>query len=509
MHVSSGAADDPIGLSDAFDVPVFLRHSSPLNPQGRPWPNAVRAASAAWPITGLPESDDYLIRTSWREVLHAAITVGRDVTPWLANVPRLAELEIISRCSPLRAYLRRERGIGPDRRVGYRIVANEVYQRGTEITAKGAFSYRIGMTMAEWLCWGQLGMGHSLHAEDSYPPNTSPALWDVTARKPDLLGVHPLQPANWLVEAKAQRRLSGAKLREGAGQLDLDGIVNGPHRRVLCGTSLEDCLFMTVDIDTREERHADPRGASGPPGPVLPPDPATDDEALYRLARSSMLIYLALLSNEERASVVPVGAAVDPRRAQVRRRASAVTLIESDQSSATLRSRLVELSRGSAELSAQVGVDMLASDVPGAGITVGMSRRLYVACQSLISAEAVLAERADSEAEQEYQDPMARRVEDETLSGGMAAARPSASPPRWERAEPEVQNWWRLRTYRRLTQQHRQDLLAAARGGFEEGNEYNWRSLIDREPPISLGRPQQLESATADTYLAIDRGLIS
>ncbi|WBC05348.1 hypothetical protein [Micromonospora sp. WMMA1976] len=310
------------------------------------------------------------------------------------------------------------------------------------------------------------------------------------------------------MEAKAQRRLSKGKLREGAEQLALDGIVNGPHRRVLCGTSLEECLFMTVDIDTRDERNIAPQSVGVNPGPVLPPDPATDDDALYRLARSSMLIYLALLSNGEHASVVPLGGAVDPRRAQARRRPSPVTLIESDQSSASLRSRLVDLPQRSAELAAQVGVDMLTAELPGAGISVGMSRRLYAACQSLIDTETALAERADSEAEQEYEDSMARRLADDALSAGITTARPSTSPPRWERTEPEVQNWWRLSSYRRLTQQHRRDLLAAARIGFEEGSDTDWRSLVDREPPVRLGRPQQLESATADTYLAIDPGIV-
>ncbi|MEV4830538.1 hypothetical protein AB0K25_19720 [Micromonospora sp. NPDC049257] len=185
-----------------------------------------------------------------------------------------------------------------------------------------------------------------------------------------------------------------------------------------------------------------------------------------------------------------------------------MTLIESDQSSTLLRSRLVDLRQRSAELAAQVGVDMLTAELPGAGISVGMSRRLYAACQSLIDTEAALAERADSEAEQEYEDSMARRLADDASSAGIATARPSASPPRWERTEPEVQNWWRLSSYRRLTQQHRQDLLAAARVGFEEGSDTDWRSLVDREPPVRLGRPQQLESATADTYLAIDRGMV-
>ncbi|WP_435589403.1 hypothetical protein [Micromonospora chalcea] len=437
------------------------------------------------------------------------MTVGRDVTPWLANVPNLAELEIVSRLSPLRAYLRRVKGRGSDGHVSYRVVGNEVYQHGTEITAKGAFSYRIGMTMAEWLCWGQLGMGHSLHAEDSYPPHTDPTLWDVTARKPDLLGAHPIEPTSWLVEAKAQRRLSKGKLQEGARQLALDGIVEGPHRRVLCGTSLEDCLFMTVDIDTRDMPSTGSRGTDVPPGPTLPPDPATDDEALYRLARASMLIYLALKSNEEHATVVPVGAAADPQRPQVRRRSSAVTLIESDESSARLRSRIVDLPQGSAELSGQMGIDMLAAEVRGASITVGMSRRLFAACRSLILTEAVLAERAEFEAEQAYRDPMTRRtVEDAMRSQGIPTVRASASPPRWERAEPEVRDWWRLRTYRRLTQEHRQDLLTAVRSGFEAGNEVSWTGLVDREPTIKLGPPQQLEAATADTYLAIDRGMI-
>jgi hypothetical protein len=516
VHPGRGAVDDPIAIDDGFDVPVFVRHSSPLKPPGRPRPKAVRAAWAPLPPGAVPGPGDYLVRTSWRAVLHAAITVGRDVTPWLSRVPRLAELEIVSRCAPLRAYLRRQRVDGAPPR--YRIAPNEVYQRGTEITAKGAFSYRVGMTMAEWLCWGQLGMSHSLHAEDSYPPDTDPDRWDGLARKPDLLGVHGSAPRSWLVEAKAQRRLTKLKLREGAAQLDLDGLVDGPHRRVLCGTSLEDCLFMTLDIDTRDPAPGSPAAADPDPDPDpgRVPDPATDDEALYHLARSSMLVFLALTGNAAGTTVVPVG--------PVAVRGPGVTLLESDESTAALRERLRQRPQDARRLAAEAGTDMLTTPVPGAGLTVGLSRRLFAACQFLIEAESALAEEAEQLAEQEFADPQTRRSVLDVLRSSPDLAAEGAAPPGraiegaappgrpaagWRRVEPEVRNLWRLRTYRQLARRNRYALLSAAREGFDLGRDLDWRRLTGRQVPLAVaGPPRLLESASTDAYLAIDPAIV-
>lgn len=52
-----------------------------------------------------------------------------------------------------------------------------------------------------------------------------------------------------LIEAKAARRIGKAELSKGVGQLTAIDLMTGPHVRVLCETSHEDRLFMTVDIE--------------------------------------------------------------------------------------------------------------------------------------------------------------------------------------------------------------------------------------------------------------------
>lgn len=483
VHPGPHTTDDPVGINDLFEVPVFVRHSSPLAPQRRPRPWQVWSAAMPWPRMGIvPPDGEYTVQTSWREVLHAALTVGRDVTPWLAATPRLAAWEILARQTPLRSYLSRRAFPCPDGTSRWGLVTNDVYQRGTEITARGAFSYRIGMTMAEWLCWGRLGMSHSLHAETSCPPAADPEQWRATASKPDLIGVHPQHPADWVIEAKAQRRLSYGKLKEGAKQLDLDGLIDTPHRRVLCGTSLEDRLFMTVDIDTRTAGPTDPTFADDPPPG---PDPAHDDHALYHLARASMLIFLILRAAvPEQMAVVPVGPAADPRRTPgVSQRSGPVTLLEHDHSTEALRARVRRDDPRQRSIRDNGGIDMLTTEVPGAGLTVGMSRRLYAACQQLVDLEAELAGRAS--------DIAARRISDMAL------------PHQGDGLD--TINEEHFVAYRDLEQEFRTPLLSSVRRGFILGEGSDWRRLTDVEPLTHLERPAyQMEAATADTYLALD-----
>ncbi|WP_444951043.1 hypothetical protein [Micromonospora ureilytica] len=387
---------------------------------------------------------------------------------------------------------------------------NEVYLRGTEATAKGAFSYRVGMTMAEWLCWGNLGMSHSLHAESACPRGVDPDEWDVRRNKPDLVGRHSLIPHDWLVEAKAERRLSKAKLREGAAQLRLDGLVDGPHRRVLCGTSLEDRVFMTLDIDTRWPT----RGALPSPdtNPMAGPDVENDDEALYQLARASMLIYLVLRQAEETA-IVPVGAAADRRRPKTPDGFSgAVTLLDRDPSTLLVRERVRNDPSTARQLPRQSGIDMLTATVPGAGMTVGLSRRVYAACNALLANQRVLAERAEEEADEAAaSDSLYQDLQPDTVFRTIIVQSQGAEPApeaQWvPRAEARTE--YERRAYNRFEQQARPNLMAATREAFESADARDWESVAYRTPQIAIAGPVgQLESATADTYLAIDPGLI-
>ena len=80
MTPSTDYSGQPVGLADAFDVPVFVRHSSPLNPESRPRKSRVDHAAQPWPGTRrAPRAGNYLIPTTWREVLDAARVPGTDL----------------------------------------------------------------------------------------------------------------------------------------------------------------------------------------------------------------------------------------------------------------------------------------------------------------------------------------------------------------------------------------------------------------------------------------------
>jgi hypothetical protein len=75
------------------------------------------------------------------------------------------------------------------------------------------------------------------------------------------------------------------------------------------------------------------------------------------------------------------------------------------------------------------------------------------------------------------------------------------------RTENRTEYEWRA--CNRFQQQAREDLLATAREAFRSADDREWESLADQDPRLAVsGPPRQLESATADTYLAIDPALV-
>lgn len=529
VHPGPHATDDLIRLGDQFDVPVFVRHSTPMAPQSRPYPGSIRGAARTWPTTGLPGNGSYRIPTTWRAILLSAVTVGRDVTPWLSAVPHLATQEILSRCSPLRAYLRRV-NVGSDRHPQYVLVPNEVYQRGAESSAKGAFGYRIGMTMAEWLCWGHLGMSPSTHAESTCPPDVDPSKWLETASKPDLLGTHTLEPKNWFVEAKGRQRLGLTHLRKGAAQLDLDALVAGPHRRVLCGTNIGEPVFMTLDIDTRDTGYGNAYPTD--PNPLAGPDPAVDDEAMYRLARASMLIYLVLRSTEATA-VIAVGRSADRRAAgRQDQDPGPVSLLERDPTTQLLRERLRGRQFDRAQFVREEGIDMLTAVVPGTGMTVGLSRRMYAACQAIHEhqrgivtlveeemADAPTDATYDPEADQPtgappgtgaFPDEFEALQSDQAAEGLMLDLPPDVWGVPYAVREVREDPWTReQRVFRRREREFHFQIIDDARGRFDRARDQSWNMLTDREAPVAVDvAPNILEASTADMYLAVDQAAV-
>lgn len=473
-HPPHGAADEPIDVADAFDIPVFIRHSSPLIPFPPPSATHVEAASARWPAgRGVPRDGAYLVTTTWRDLLDAAATVGRDPTPWFASVPALAWSECVARWSPLQAYLRRDR----NRREmpGYsnhRVEPNAVYRLGAERTAKTAFGYRAGMTMAEWVCRGLMGLGPTMHAEDAHPDNAGGG-WSAKASLPDLVGTHPQAPATWLVEAKGARRIRHKALAKGARQLTGADLIWGPHARVLCGASLEPRLSVTVDF----EIHLD----SAPPtigGDETSPE--NDDDALVSLSRSRMLTYFALRALPASArSVRPVGPTVaDPTR---QRRVGLIEPLERDPTTRTERQLARDAGAYARLRPTAQRLDMLTGLIPGTGVIVGMSRRLFEACRNLASEELRLAE------------------------AGLLTFLPETTPD--QISEDQLDKFVRQRRadFAEREFSARPMLRASAREGFERGRASSWQDLLDEQPRIETEQPRDLlESATADTYLAIN-----
>jgi hypothetical protein len=94
--------EPPLTYDDSFDVPVLFRDGPAKKPR-RQWRTAKHMPWAG----GFPATDGwYVSATTWREIIKAAIEVGRDVTPHLQNQPRYAHGELgarVSRCTPISA----------------------------------------------------------------------------------------------------------------------------------------------------------------------------------------------------------------------------------------------------------------------------------------------------------------------------------------------------------------------------------------------------------------------
>lgn len=95
--------EPPLTYADSFDVPILFRNAPAKKPR-RQWRTAKQEL---WAVSGgFPATDGwYVSTTTWREIIKAAIEVGRDVTPHLRNQPRYAHGELVARVAPLYAYL--------------------------------------------------------------------------------------------------------------------------------------------------------------------------------------------------------------------------------------------------------------------------------------------------------------------------------------------------------------------------------------------------------------------
>ncbi|MFJ5845431.1 gamma-glutamyltransferase [Streptomyces sp. NPDC092903] len=488
-------ADDHLfGVLDAVDVPIVVRSTGRLRrPSEVQWKSAVDP----WTALGqLPGDGVYLATTTWRQILQAATGVGRDLAPWLRKTPWLAVNEFIARVAPLQAYLCMKDVPGPEHAAGRRLFVSAVYQHGTERSAHSAFGYHLGMTMAQWACVGMSGLGNTRHIEAG-GPNGNQGFLNASLRLPDLWGTHPSPRLPWLVEAKAGRHLGEGRLKDGKVQLNGGSdLMTVPHRQVLCGTSLphrkrweDDHLFMTIDTTSIAAPPVVGGSALSPLGPA--PDGAEeqiaeDVEALLVVARSQLLAYQAIAFGAvEDLRLVPVSKA---RSARFRAPTGSLTPVEHDEPTRQIRHRLrsesvtseaVLRSRGDAG-------DFIAARLPGTGIHLGMSRRLFAACAALHQAQS----------EMPVSEPLfppdtvrtRHRVDDEEREEHSRATR---------------------RAYYEQEEERGPHLRARIHREFVQADAQSWSDLLSgRHVEVPLGDPEEgglLEGTTAETYLAIER----
>jgi hypothetical protein len=490
----------PLRYPDAIDIPVLFRDG----PGGRTRGEWRRKDHAAWTGTAFPSSNGwYLPTTTWRNVLRSAVNVGRDISPWL-NLPYYAVREIGARIAPLNAYLDLHDG---DRlheyNAGRRLTANVVLEHGTEASAVGAFSYRLGMTLAEWACRSLMGLGETWHIENSWPLNiqeptagTKPVKGQKSLR-PDLWGRHHPEDRHWLIEAKGGD-ITAAKLNRGWDQLRGGCSVLHPHgvdhRIVLCGAALKrsvgprNDLFVIIRHDHHLGAQRGSLASTGGTDPS-PRKPQSAEEtldkdgtgsALLDVARSQMLTYLALAalqsSAPSRLRLVPVAR----NRGERRPTAGSLTLMEDDEATRERRAALAGRETSPDDANARAaGLDsFLTGRIPHTEVTLGMSRQLYAACAELFRADREIAERTPGlRAEHHPTD-----AEDDEREQRSTAVRREYRE-RQDEARPVIQ--------RRLHQV------------FTASRDQPWEHRLANTPRFTLA-PAALEATTPETYLAVE-----
>jgi len=452
---------------------------------------------------GFPPTDGwYISTTTWREIIKAAIEVGRDVTPHLQNQPRYAHGELVARVSPLYAYLGTH-PVKPQHPVpgttSRRLTLNPVYAYGTERTAKNAAGYRLGMTMAEWACRSLLGLGQTEHLELGGPiPALRNTFRDPMEKLPDLWGRHQAEGLYWLIEAKGGNVGLGA-LRKGWEQLAAGSKILGSyaHRTVLVGACVRpgDDLFLTIDHDLHLGRpplapmRFDIDDESAVNSGSLEDHLGESNDALIGAARAQMLVYLALRSapaSQLRTVLVPAD------RASRRRRSELITPLEGDDFTRAMRAEARGAARNIERYALRTRIrsmgldDFLTCRIPGTEVHLGMSRKLFASCERLHEEDLAIAQRTPR-----------LRAEDQPADDQKLSDDPQ-----------EEQRLAQRRIFREQQEEARPRLRPMLRNAYERGATSEWRDLLRRpeEPELDLeGGEGLLEAATPETYLAVSR----
>ena len=452
------------GLVDAFDVPVWVRDMDTLRragPWGCDWP---------WqPATPLDEGD-WIATTTWRHILQAAFQVGGDPERWLRDYPELAATELVARACALRTMLqvRESKELFPCEGTGRGLFVTPLYACGAEASAKAAFAYQLGMAMAHWITVGMSGLSGTQHLEMGAPASMSPFSPGST-RIPDLWGHHPTEGIDWLIEAKAGRGLNANQLRSGREQLDYgSALLNGvPHRQVLCGTSLPDNRHWRTEpvymmVHTAMVNPAAPRPTRPTPMAMSSAAAAARDEAamdaVVALVDKQSLVYLTLTRGPVEDLRIHRPARTDTRDG--RERPSGVVHLETP-----LRHHDAD----------QTGpqTNFLTGRLPGTGIRVGISRRLFAASRA---ADWI---RGNREHNRQF-----------------SAA--NLAPAGWPVSSAQDPSW--LEENRQLL---RRETWAAFQGSVSRWTQEDVADLPGRPLRGAPARaPQLLEAVSEDTYLA-------
>ncbi|WP_199565842.1 hypothetical protein [Spongiactinospora rosea] len=493
--------EPPLTYADSFDVPVLFR-DRPVKKPRRQWRTAKHKPWAG--SGGFPATDGwYVSTTTWREIIKAAIEVGRDVTPHLQNQPQYAHGELVARVSPLYAYL----GMHPVKpqhpvrgTAGRRLTLNPVYAYSTERSAKNAAAYRLGMTMTEWACRSLLGLSQTEHLELGGPiPALLNTFKNPKNRLPDLWGQHQAEGLYWLIEAKGGD-VGLSKLRKGWEQLAAGSKILGSyaHRTLLVGASVRpgDDLFLTIDHDLHlGQPPLTPAGFGIDHESAVRPGNLEDhlgdsDDALIGAARAQMLTYLALRSAPaSQLRTVPIPA----DRASRHRRSGLTTPLEDDDLTRAMRAearRAANYYTDRYTLRARIrsmGLDdFLTCRILGTEAHLGMSRRLFAACERLHEEDLAIAQRTPE-----------LRAEDRL-----------ADDPELGDDAQEKQRLTQRRTFRERQEEARPRLRPLLRHAYARGGTSDWSDLLRRpeEPELDLaGDEGLLEAATPETYLAVSR----
>ncbi|SEH03925.1 hypothetical protein SAMN05444920_14817 [Nonomuraea solani] len=179
---------------------------------------------------------------------------------------------------------------------------------------------------------------------------------------------------------------------------------------------------------------------------------------------------------------------VSADRASRRRRSGLTTPLEGDDFTRAMRAEARGVAPYTERRTLRAGVrswgldDFLTCRIPGTEVHLGMSRKLYAACERLHEEDLAIAQR----------------------TSGLRAEDPPADDQELSDDAQEEQRLIQLRIFREQQEEARPRL----RDAFERGATSDWSELLRRpqEPELDLeGEEGLLEAATPETYLAVSR----